>query len=123
MITVHFLKFPGRFAPVSRLFLAVVSLLLLSSSVSNLVASSPDAWAEFRNDVKMKMEKEVKTKFASYGIFVEPHGSDSYGVAIASGVSAGAKQPLTIIGIYDKQSQKLEIVEIEGMRLKDKKIK
>jgi len=89
---------------------------LLSSSASNLIASSADTWAEFRSDVKTKMEKEVKTKFASYSIFIEPHGSDSYGVAIASGVSAGAKQPLTILGIYDKKSQKLEIVEIEGMK-------
>lgn len=82
-----------------------------------LPAASEDAWEEFRADVARKMERAVAGRFGSHTVHVEPWGSESYGVAIATGSSAEDKSPLTVIGIYRKETGALEIIEMPGTRL------
>ncbi len=61
------------------------------------------------------MDEAVKPKFASYALVVDPFGTESYGVAIAMGKSLKDKEPLTVIGIYNKRTKKLELKEMPGM--------
>ncbi|MEO5721426.1 MAG: hypothetical protein ABIR71_08160 [Chthoniobacterales bacterium] len=79
-------------------------------------ASSDDAWAEFGKDVKAKMEQAVKANFITYKVTVHPHGTESSAVAAASGTSKYDQKPLTIVGIYDKKTKELEMVEFEGKK-------
>ncbi len=99
----------------SQLLGLLTVFLILIGSVGVLRASSPEAWEDFRKDVREKMDKAVKQKFGSYGLIVEPDGTESYGVAIATGTSVQDKKPLTVIGIYNKKTKKLEILEFPGI--------
>ncbi len=96
--------------------LLAASLLLLGS-IGQLCASSPDAWSDFSKDVREKMDKAVKQKFGNYALVVDPVGTESYGVALAIGTSVKGNQPLTVIGIYNKRTKKLELMEMPGMKL------
>ena len=96
-----------RSFPAIALFLALVVF-----AAESVLASSDDAWEEFRQDISTKMERAIAGTFASHELVIEPSGSESYGLAIASGVSAGNKQPLTVFGIYTKKTMKLEIIEV-----------
>lgn len=92
-----------------------IAAFLLAATVfaaNPVFASSDDAWEEFRKEVSTKMESAIAGTFASHSLFVEPFGSESYGLAIASGVSAGGKEPLTVFGIYRKETKTLEIIEV-----------
>lgn len=103
----------------SQLFRLLAGCLLLACSIGDLQASSPEAWDDFANDVRLKMDKAVAGKFANYGLVVEPNGTQSYGVAIATGTSLKDKKALTIIGIYGKKTKKLEILEFPGTTFGD----
>lgn len=88
----------------ARLF-AIVALLFAAPAL----ASSEDAWKEFRAKVSKSCEKAVAGKLEKAQISVDPFGSDSYGVAIAQGVSTDARAPRRIVCIFDKRSEKVEI--------------
>lgn len=85
----------------------LIAALLLAPAPA--LASSEDAWKEFRAKVLKSCEKAVAGKLEKAQIAVDPFGSDSYGVAIAQGLSTDAKAPRRIICIFDKRSEKVEV--------------
>lgn len=86
-------------------FLTFVSVLALGLPAVAL-ASSDDAWAEFRANVKTACEA-LAPKDGTILVEVNPLGSDSYGAAIVyQQTDAGLDR---YICIYDKQSQKAEL--------------
>ncbi len=87
-------------------FILLAALLLAPAPA---LASSEDAWKEFRAKVLKSCEKAVAGKLEKAQIAVDPFGSDSYGVAIAQGVSTDAKAPRRIVCIFDKRSGKVEV--------------
>ncbi len=111
----HTLQIRAPKVRISMFLELLVASLILLGSISQISASAPDAWEDFSKDVRAKMDKAVKPKFGSYGLVVEPNGTESYGVAIATGTSVQDNKPLTIIGIYNKRTKKLEILEFPGI--------
>jgi hypothetical protein len=86
-------------------FLAAVALFLVTTPT---LASSEDAWKEFRAKVLKSCEKAVAGRLEKAQIAVDPFGSDTYGVAIARGVSTDARAPRSIVCVFDKRSEKVE---------------
>jgi len=72
------------------------------------LAASPDAWEEFRTDVKKACEKAVSSTLEKPSIAVDPFGSQSYGIAIARGKSKYSDAPLTMICVFDKKTKAVE---------------
>jgi hypothetical protein len=85
---------------------AVFAALLLTTTPA--LASSDDAWKTFRENVQTSCAKAVAGRLKDAKIDVDPFGSESYGVAIARGVSADAKAPRAIVCIFDKRSKAVE---------------
>ncbi|MEM7772464.1 MAG: hypothetical protein AAF327_18365 [Cyanobacteria bacterium P01_A01_bin.37] len=50
-------------------------------------ASSPRAWGDFREDVRTEMEFAVADRIQNYHLEVDPYGTESYGIAVATGQS------------------------------------
>lgn len=85
---------------------ALIAALLLATTPA--LASSEDAWKEFRENVRNGCARAVAQRLRDAKIDVDPFGSDSYGVAIARGVSTDAKAPRAIVCVYDKRSKAVE---------------
>jgi hypothetical protein len=85
---------------------ALVAALLFATTPA--LASSEDAWKEFGENVQTSCAKAVAGRLRDTKIDVDPFGSDSYGVAIARGVSTDAKAPRAIVCIFDKRSKAVE---------------
>ncbi|WP_363350081.1 hypothetical protein [Methylocystis echinoides] len=83
-------------------------LLLLPLSSTLVRAASDDAWRDFRIDVEKSCEKAVAGRLDHATIHVDPFGSETYGVALARGLSRDAKAPRVIVCIYDKRSKRAE---------------
>jgi hypothetical protein len=89
----------------SARYLAIVAFCVATAPA---LASSEDAWKELRAKVSKSCEKAVAGRLEKAQIDVDPFGSDSYGVAIARGVSTDAKAPRVIVCVFDKRSGKVE---------------
>jgi len=85
-----------------------------------LIASSDDAWKEFRTNVTRACTKLAPPQLTNSTIVVDDYGSESYGIAILQGILRNAA--VTYVCIYDKQSQKAELVGEIDLK-KAKKIK
>jgi hypothetical protein len=85
---------------------AVFAALLLATTPA--LASSEDAWKAFRENVQTSCAKAVAGRLEDAKIDVDPFGSESYGVAIARGVSTDAKAPRAIVCIFGKRSKAVE---------------
>lgn len=83
----------------------MIALLLATTPAQ---ASSEGAWREFRADVLKSCRKAVADKLENPAIAVDPFGSETYGVAIAKGVSKDAKARRAIDCIYDKKTKTIE---------------
>jgi hypothetical protein len=76
-----------------------------------LLASSEDAWKEFRANVQKGCETAVGDRLVKPTYTVDPFGTDSYGVAIARGPSKYDKAPHVIVCVFDKKTLKTEATE------------
>lgn len=72
------------------------------------VVSSPEAWEEFRADVRKACEKAVSGSLRKPTIQVDPFGSESFGIAIAKGQSKYSKDRLAIVCVYNKRTKAVE---------------
>ena len=86
--------------------LAALSLLL---AVPAARASSPDAWEEFRADVEKSCLASLPEALGTPTVFVEPTGTQSFGIAAIEGLSPEAKSQITYVCIYDKQKKTVEV--------------
>ncbi len=82
--------------------------LALPLASAQALAASDAAWLEFRASVQKSCEKAVAGRLDQVTVEVDPFGSESYGVALARGVSRDAKAPRVIVCIYDKRSKRAE---------------
>lgn len=85
------------------------AVLALSLAVPAAHASSPDAWEEFRADVEKSCLASLPEAVGTPNVFVEPTGTESYGIAAIEGLSPESKSLITYVCIYDKQKQTVEI--------------
>ncbi len=84
---------------------------------SNAFASSLDAWDAFKAKVTSACEKAAPhlRDLRDYHITVDPHGSESYGMAVIRGTSESSEDAVMCVCVYDKKTGKAEI----GSEIKD----
>jgi hypothetical protein len=71
-------------------------------------SSTPEAWKEFRQAVNNACWNQVKDSMMDPDISVDPLGSESFGIAIAHGVSKETHEEILRVTIYNKQTHKAE---------------
>lgn len=84
-------------------------VIVLAGLSSSCFASSPAAWEEFRKNVKSSCTKAMAPNMAIYKVDVDPEGTDSFGVAIATGTLNGEPGVVSQVCIFDKVTEKVEI--------------
>ena len=91
------------------LAIAASAIAVMIASSGKALASSDDAWEDFRAAV------EAGCLQASAGVLddpvavVDPFGSQHYGLAVLTGNEAGTKVAKSVICVYDKQDLTAEI--------------
>lgn len=86
--------------------LALLAVLLATPMAH---ASSPDAWEEFRADVEKSCLASLPEALGTPNVFVEPTGTQTFGIAAIEGLSPESKSQITYVCIYDKQKQTVEV--------------
>lgn len=77
----------------------------------NCIASSFDAYEEFREEMRISCEKaapEETLNLHDYSITIDPYGSESYGMAILRGKTS-TEDNVFYICVYDKKTKKAEL--------------
>lgn len=90
-----------------RAILLALLAVLLATPMAH--ASSPDAWEEFRADVEKSCLASLPEALGTPNVFVEPTGTQSFGIAAIEGLSPESKSQITYVCIYDKQKQTVEV--------------
>jgi len=88
------------------------SALVLVLSVlpaASVLASSDDAWQQFRADVEAACLEAAAAMFEAPKANVDPFGSEHYGLALVTGRAKGADAEIASICVYDKQTKAAEI--------------
>lgn len=88
--------------------------MVLAAAVAHstpLLASSDDAWKEFEANVKKGCAAAVADRLVKPTFIVSPHGTQTYGVAIAKGRSKYVKAQRTIVCVFDKQTKTTETTD------------
>ncbi|MGQ3290929.1 MAG: hypothetical protein ACT6U0_01740 [Shinella sp.] len=86
--------------------LACLALSLLAPAAH---ASSADAWEEFRADVEKSCLASLPEALGTPTVFVEPTGTESFGIAAIEGLSPESKSQITYVCIYDKQKKTVQV--------------
>lgn len=86
-----------------------LTALALTLGVPLAHASSPDAWQAFREDVEKSCLASLPEALGTPTVFVEPTGTESFGIAAIEGLSPESKSQITYVCIYDKQKQTVEV--------------
>lgn len=83
--------------------------LIVAAMPSVTLASSDEAWEEFRKEVDAACQELVEVPDnAQVQVNVNPFGSESYGAALVA-VNFGAEGQDVMVCIYDKQSKTAEL--------------
>jgi hypothetical protein len=88
---------------------------LLACTAQQSKASSDDAWAAFRTDVRAKCTAAAKSVLSNPVAVVDPFGSESYGIAVVYGrplPGKGMAAPnvaASVVCVYDKKTKKVEL--------------
>ena len=90
-----------------RIIALAVLTLPLAAPLAH--ASSPDAWEEFRAAVEKSCLASLPEALGTPTVFVEPTGSESFGIAAVEGLSPESKSQITYVCIYDKQKKTVEV--------------
>lgn len=85
---------------------ATLAALLIGAAPA--LASDEASWESFRAEVRKGCEKAVAGTFEKPAITVDPHGSESYGIAIARGKSKYGDATLTMVCVFDKKTKRIE---------------
>lgn len=92
-----------------RKLACLTGILFLMSITYIATASSPDAWEESRQEIRLKCEKKLRNTLVSPEITVDPFGVSSAGIALAAGKSKYSEDKLLIVCIYDKKTGEVEL--------------
>ena len=87
----------------------LLPLAFLALAVPAAHASSPDAWEAFRADVEKSCLEALPEALGTPTVFVEPTGTQSFGIAAVEGLSPEAKAQITYVCIYDKAKKTVEM--------------
>ncbi len=81
---------------------------IAAAMIGTAQASSDDAWAEFALEVETACLTATDGVFTDATAVVDPFGSESYGLAIVSGIfpSGGSA---SIVCVFDKETKAVEI--------------
>ena len=93
----------------ARLALPAACLMLAALAATPVLASSDEAWEEMRADVAAKCLKAAEEMIENAKSIVDPFGSQSYGLALVSGMAKGGGSRITHICVYDKQANTVEL--------------
>jgi len=97
--------------------IGLVSVVIITGVVCVALASSPDAWEEFRKDIRRKCEQKLQNVLIDPKIIVDPFGVSSAGIALCAGQSKHSKEQHIVICVYDKKSKKVELTS--EIKMKD----
>jgi len=88
-----------------------VSLLafILTVPAMPVVASSDDAWEQFRKDVAADCLAAASPIFGMASARVDPFGSESFGLALVTGTEKSTGEAIAVICVYDKKTKRVEI--------------
>lgn len=93
----------------SRYFAAFFAAALIAFSLP-AVAASGDAWDEFRAEVETACRAATEASFETASIVVDPFGTESYGIAILTGLERGGDNvERSLVCVFDKVSRVVEI--------------
>ena len=89
------------------------SLILLAGCVMGIsrvcLASTPEAWEEFGDSVRAASESLVEDLIFKPEVYVDPFGSESYGIAVIHGFDRSTLAEVVYIAVYDKATGGIEI--------------
>jgi hypothetical protein len=104
----RFAAFPlANTEPAMRLTLLAALVLSLAAPAAH--ASTPDAWEQFRADVEKSCLASLPEALGTPTVFVEPTGTETFGIAAIEGLSPESKSLVTYVCIYDKQKKTVEV--------------
>jgi hypothetical protein len=88
-----------------------ISLLafILTLPALPVLASSDDAWEQFRKDVAAGCLAAAAPMFETASARVDPFGSESYGLALVTGRERDIGEGIAVICVYDKKTKHVEI--------------
>lgn len=86
-----------------------VATPVLALAAANAHASSSDAWEAFRANVEKSCLASLPEALGTPNVFVEPTGTQSFGIAAIEGLSPELKSQITYLCIYDKQKKTVEV--------------
>lgn len=89
--------------------IVILAALALPLAAPLAHASSPDAWEAFRADVEKSCLASLPEALGTPDVFVEPTGTQSFGIAAVEGLSPESKSRITYVCVYDKQKQTVEV--------------
>ncbi len=72
-------------------------------------AASDEAWDAFRADVQDKCLAQGAQTLESPAIVVDPFGSESYGMALMTGMEKDTTNVRSVLCVYDKQSKAVQL--------------
>lgn len=86
-----------------------LAFLALSLAAPAAHASSSEAWEEFRADVEKSCLASLPEALGTPTVFVEPTGTESFGIAAIEGLSPESKSQVTYVCVYDKQKKTVQL--------------
>ena len=92
-----------------QIFLPASLAIIACVAPGPTIASSPDAWEDFRKDVRAKCLAAAGKELFHPQIQVDPFGSKSYGVALISALPKGGAKRVLLICVYNKQTKAVEL--------------
>ncbi len=95
--------------PIARRALPAIALLAACVMAPGAFASSDDAWTEFRKAVETACLKAAAPQLTGAKATVDPFGSNSFGLALVRGKPKGGTQTVTMICVYDKVKNTVEL--------------
>jgi hypothetical protein len=92
----------------TRRILATFATVLMACATA--YASSDDAWEEFRVEVEEACLAAADGYLQTPVTVVDPFGSESFGLAVLTGLEPGGDgKPRSIVCVFDKVSKKVEL--------------
>lgn len=87
----------------------LISACLLGLACLPAYASSEEAWQQFADDVRAACVAAAEPLMDEPQALVDPHGSESYGLALLHGKAKGGDTDVSAICVYDKATKKVEM--------------
>lgn len=88
---------------------SVAAFIVALIAVSPALAASDAVWDAFRKDVADACLAKAAPLFEKVTAEVDPFGSESYGLALLTGLAKGSADQVSSICVYDKRTKAVEV--------------